>query len=115
MLRHAGRRMVSGLALAALVGACSSAPPAPARPGRSTRPITAALDGIQQPDQGAHERARRRQAEGRAPGTAGYEGALQHVEQNLTAHGLAPAGEGGGGSACRSGTARWWQTAAASR
>ena len=97
MLRHAGRRMGSGLALAALVGACSSAPPAPPALTIDSPEITAALDSIQGSRIKEHMSVLADdKLEGRAPGTAGYEGALQYVEQHLTAYGLAPAGEGGG-------------------
>jgi Zn-dependent M28 family amino/carboxypeptidase len=85
--------------MAALVMACSSAPPAP-QPDTATLDgpeIAAALDGIRGSEVERHMKVLADDAlEGRGLGTPGYEGALRHVETEVKNLGLAAAGESGG-------------------
>jgi len=99
MVRHAAVRLALGFAVASLVAACSTTPPS-APPGPvtlDTPEVGAALDGI---DGGRVKQHMSVLAddklEGRGLGTAGYEGALQYVEDAVKSYGLAPAGENGG-------------------
>jgi Zn-dependent M28 family amino/carboxypeptidase len=83
----------------AVMSACSSAPPAPPPdPAALDGPeITAALDGMDPAKIRQHMTVLADDAlEGRGLGTAGYDGALRHVETEVKAYGLAPAGENGG-------------------
>jgi len=99
MVWQLGPRLALGVATASLVAACSSAPPATA-PGPvtlDTPEVGATLDGI---DGGRVKQHMSVLAddklEGRGLGTAGYDGALQYVEDAVKSYGLAPAGENGG-------------------
>lgn len=92
-------RLVLGVLLTSLVGACSAAPSAPpAGPVTLDTPeVGAALDGIDAGRIKQHMSVLADDAlEGRGLGTAGYEGALRHVEEAVKSYGLAPAGESGG-------------------
>jgi Zn-dependent M28 family amino/carboxypeptidase len=94
-----GYRMAGAVAMAAVVGACTSAPPAASQaPASLDGPeITAALDGIRASEIKQHMTVLADDAlEGRGLGSPGYEGALRHVETAVKSYGLTPAGEGGG-------------------
>ena len=94
-----GCRMVSGVALVALVAACGGSSPSP---GRVAAPLDApeiksALDAIQGSQIKQHMSVLADDAmEGRGLGSAGYESALRYVETAIRSYGLAPAGEDGG-------------------
>lgn len=99
MLWHSGRQIVSGMALVALVSACGGSGPAPDPDVASPESpgIKAALAGIRATDIQKHMSVLADdKLEGRAPGTAGYEGALAYVETTLKTYGLAAAGEASG-------------------
>lgn len=99
MIRRSGFLVAAGMAVMAMAGACSSPPPAPsdAAPSLDGPEITAALDGIRGAEIERHMRVLADDAlEGRGLGTAGYEGALRHVETAVKSYGLTPAGEAGG-------------------
>jgi Zn-dependent M28 family amino/carboxypeptidase len=90
-----------GIVVLALAGGCKGsetpqAAPAPQEVSLDGAEVKAALAAI------AGDRVRQHMStladdalEGRAPGTPGYEGAVRYVEGQLTALGVAPAGEGG--------------------
>ena len=84
----------------ALATACSTAPaPAPAAaPLTIDSPeIAAALAGVKADQVKQHMTVLADdRMEGRGPGSAGYESALQYVEDAVKSYGLAPAGEKGG-------------------
>lgn len=103
MHARSGWRMVLGVAVLALAGACDRAETAetPAKALRESSleapEVKAALAAIGGNRVEQHMRTLADDAlEGRGPGTAGYEGALRYVETTLQSLGLAPAGEGGG-------------------
>ena len=104
-MRRARSCFFTSVLLSALAAACSGPEGAATRTAAETRSpaaldtpeITAALSGIQAARIKQHMTVLADDAlEGRAPGTAGYEGALRYVETTVKAMGLAPAGEGGG-------------------
>ena len=98
-MRHVGQRMAIGVALAALVSGCNSAPSSTS-PGTATLDapeVATALEGIQGSQIKQHMSTLADDAlEGRGLGTPGYEGALRYVETAVKSYGLAPAGEAGG-------------------
>jgi Zn-dependent M28 family amino/carboxypeptidase len=99
MLWQLGRQIAMGVVLAALVSGCESSPSSSNQEMASldAPEVKAALGGIRAAEVEKHMRVLADDAlEGRGPGTAGYEGALRHVETAVTSYGLAPAGEAGG-------------------
>lgn len=99
MFSHFGRRVIPGLALSALIGACAGSPatPAPDAASLDAPDIAAALAGIQGSQIKQHMSVLAGdELEGRGLGAAGYEGALRYVETTVKGYGLAPAGEAGG-------------------
>jgi Zn-dependent M28 family amino/carboxypeptidase len=99
MLWQLGRQIAMGVVLAALVSGCESSPSSSNQEMASldAPEVKAALGGIRAAEVEKHMRGLADDAlEGRGPGTAGYEGALRHVETAVTSYGLAPAGEAGG-------------------
>ncbi len=105
MKRRLVQQGFAGIALAALVAACGSAPatPAPASPAPDapvsidTPEIDAALNTISPGRIKQHMTVLAGdEMEGRGLGSKGYEASLQYVEKTLTADGLSPAGENSG-------------------
>ena len=99
MLWHSGRLIALCIASAALVSACGGSQSSPDLEAASldAPEVKAALEGIHGAQIEQHMRVLADDAlEGRGPGTAGYEGALRHVETTVKSYGLAPAGEAGG-------------------
>lgn len=99
MRRYTTHRAVLGVALAAIVSACaaSSPTPSPATDSLDEPELIPALDSIRgiQIKQHMSVLADDR-LEGRGLGSAGYDGALGHVETTLKSYGLQPAGQQGG-------------------
>ena len=102
MRAHSGWRFVVGIVVLAVASGCAGpekSPPPNAAAGAASLDgpeIKAALAAIGGERIKAHMTTLADDAlEGRAPGTAGYEGALRYVEATLTSYGVAPAGEGG--------------------
>lgn len=96
---HRLLRLTSALTVFTLLSACSSAPPSPPPdPASLDKPaVAAALSGVSGEQIKQHMAALADdKMEGRGLGSAGYEAALQYVEQALTSYKLAPAGENGG-------------------
>ena len=95
----AGCRIVSGVALVALVAACGGSSPSPSREAAplDAPEIKTALNAIQGSQIKQHMSVLADdRLEGRGLGSAGYDGALAHVETTLKSYGLQPAGEQGG-------------------
>lgn len=97
-----GRHGFLGIALAGLLAACGGAPAAPAPATEATvsidtPAIDAALEAISADRIKQHMTVLAGdEMAGRGLGSAGYESALQYVEQTLTADGLSPSGDNGG-------------------
>lgn len=98
MFRSPLGRTISALSLVASLAACAQSPAPAADPASLDSPqIAAALKGVRADEIKRHMSVLADdKLEGRGLGTEGYDGALRHVEQALTAAKLAPAGEGGG-------------------
>ncbi len=100
MRRRIGQQTFLGIVVAGLLAGCGTAPEAPAQESAAsldTPVIDAALAAM------SGDRIKQHMTvlagdefEGRGLGSAGYEAALRYVEAQLTAEGLAPAGESGG-------------------
>ncbi|HEX7283095.1 MAG TPA: M28 family metallopeptidase [Vicinamibacterales bacterium] len=102
MVGRFAQQIFAGIALAAFVAGCGSAPAASAPQvdapvSLDTPAIDGALKGISGDRIKQHMTVLASdELEGRGLGSTGYEAALQYVEKTLTADGLAPAGENGG-------------------
>jgi Zn-dependent M28 family amino/carboxypeptidase len=92
-------RAVLGVALALIVSACaaSSSTPPPATDSLDEPELISALDSIHGSQIKQHMSVLADdRLEGRGLGSAGYDGALGHVETTLKSYGLQPAGQQGG-------------------
>jgi Zn-dependent M28 family amino/carboxypeptidase len=99
MRRYTMHRAVLGVALALIVSACaaSSSTPPPATDSLDEPELISALDSIHGSQIKQHMSVLADdRLEGRGLGSAGYDGALGHVETTLKSYGLQPAGQQGG-------------------
>jgi Zn-dependent M28 family amino/carboxypeptidase len=99
MRAHSWLQIVPGFVLAALASGCAGSGPAPERRDLSLDgpEVKAVVDAIRGDRIRQHMSTLAGDAlEGRAPGTAGYEGALRYIETALQSLGIEPAGEAGG-------------------
>ena len=99
MRRHITQWAVLEVALAVIVSACAGSSPtsSPAVDSLDRPELTAALESILGSQIKEHMSVLADdRLEGRGLGSAGYDGALAHVEATLKSYGLRPAGQQGG-------------------